>query len=218
MAMCREANLAGAPPLPTGVSFIIGNFDQLFGSPTGALLRQICARRGWVLLWALDLTINPFHHHAPPPPPGVPVPTFAPVDRVLDPEVLPHTRANVSAPAAFATGFAQAWKAAAGQRAIDPGCSALSDATLCKQRGDEGCEWVVAAPGAPPSSARCVYDPSAAKLPATVAHQLWAALGIGDGQDFRSMAMLPLGGRSCAVARKCVGVTAHDAHDCVCYP
>ena len=47
-----EANLAGAPPLPSGVHAIIADFGQLFGTATGAELQRWCRNQSWVLFWA----------------------------------------------------------------------------------------------------------------------------------------------------------------------
>jgi hypothetical protein len=35
------------------VKMVLGLFDELFGTPEGEQLRQWCAMRGWVLVWAL---------------------------------------------------------------------------------------------------------------------------------------------------------------------
>lgn len=35
------------------VKMVLGLFGDLFGTPDGALLRQLCRMRGWALVWAL---------------------------------------------------------------------------------------------------------------------------------------------------------------------
>jgi hypothetical protein len=48
-----EADLVGNPRLPLAVRFLIGNFQPLFGTATGAQLQELCIARGWGLVWAL---------------------------------------------------------------------------------------------------------------------------------------------------------------------
>jgi hypothetical protein len=101
-----EANLAGAPPLPDGVHAIIGNFDQLAGTATGAALREWCANMSWPLFWARTPpgSARGHHSHGGGGQPG----SFADDStRLADPMVLRHTRANLTASAAMVAPTAQ---------------------------------------------------------------------------------------------------------------
>ena len=84
-----EANLAGAPPLPSGVHAIIADFGQLFGTPTGEELQRWCRNQSWVLFWAPSTGGGDHHHDAG---------SFSdPSVRMADPSVLAHTKANLTA-------------------------------------------------------------------------------------------------------------------------
>jgi len=84
-----EANLAGAPPLPSGVHAIIADFGQLFGTATGEELQRWCRNQSWVLFWAPSTGGGDHHHDAG---------SFSdPSQRMADPSVLAHTKANLTA-------------------------------------------------------------------------------------------------------------------------
>ena len=48
-----EADLMGNPRLEGGVSFVIGAFAELFGTPLGSELQRLACRHAWPLFWAL---------------------------------------------------------------------------------------------------------------------------------------------------------------------
>ena len=48
-----EAQIAGNVLFPEGVKMLVGQFEQLFGTPTGMQLRHLAKQNGWVLGWAL---------------------------------------------------------------------------------------------------------------------------------------------------------------------
>ncbi|CAE7663345.1 unnamed protein product [Symbiodinium sp. CCMP2456] len=48
-----EANLLGNPRLPESVKYLIGNFQEIFGTPEGRALQRLAAHRAWPLFWAV---------------------------------------------------------------------------------------------------------------------------------------------------------------------
>eukprot|EP00928_Gymnodinium_smaydae_P040329 TRINITY_DN27361_c0_g1_i1.p1 TRINITY_DN27361_c0_g1~~TRINITY_DN27361_c0_g1_i1.p1 ORF type:complete len:203 (-),score=29.92 TRINITY_DN27361_c0_g1_i1:207-815(-) len=77
MGRYMEPNILGNPALPEGVRFLIGNLPQVFGTPSGKKLQELCKQRSWPLLWALGTSGRGFVQ---------PQFEFAMNNRILDPE------------------------------------------------------------------------------------------------------------------------------------
>lgn len=93
-----EAMPASEVPFPSGIRFVIGAFDALFGSAKGELLQRWCSENGWVLVWSLGHNVGM--------PGGMPLNFFTAPNvtwplpsnkRLADPLVLANTTVKVAA-------------------------------------------------------------------------------------------------------------------------
>lgn len=104
-----EVNIAGTVQYPQGVKLIVAEFASLFGTQAGKRVQAWAMQHGWMLAWAFGNS-------------GEQAPQLygkhldqatwsADGGRVLDPVVLAHSTANLSATPSAATTFEALWAA-----------------------------------------------------------------------------------------------------------
>ena len=107
---------------------LVGQFDQLFGTPTGRQLQALAIQNRWVLAWGLGAWNSSGwgghghgHHGHHWGPPSAPSQNYSFAGRVLDPTVLAASTAghNVTTATATAAAWKAAWTAAASARAAN---------------------------------------------------------------------------------------------------
>ena len=201
-----EANIVGNPPYhsssssSSSVSFVIGHFPSLFGTPAGRQLQTWCTGNGWALQWALGRTAPQAaggHHHWD-------NSTWVANQRLLDAEVLlrspVHNRSTIVSPAA-SRAFASTWAAVAKGRQERP------QERPRERKEENSAGWAAVGHeggGMGGGSVRSVsVEPAQWEV-------WWAEAAHTD------LRVQPPMARSCAAADRCVGVRLSD-NSCVCY-
>ena len=110
-----EGQISGNILFPEGVKMLVGQYDQLFGTPTGQQLQALCKKNKWLLLWGLgewNRTVSGGHGHWGPPGGASQNYTFS--GRVFDPTVLAASSAahNQTVSPATAASWSTAWQTA----------------------------------------------------------------------------------------------------------
>jgi hypothetical protein len=91
-----EADLAGNVLFPNGVKLLVADAVELFGTDLGVQMQTLCIKWGWVLAWSLqpDLKVEYISQ------------------RIADPTVLVHTRANATVDPDTQAAFGRVWREA----------------------------------------------------------------------------------------------------------
>jgi len=114
-----EAMPLTSMPYPTAISFVIGSFPSLFGTATGARLREWCASQGWLLVWSLGLnTQDPQNFWSI----GAETTPFPSNRRLLDPMTLAASTASANhsfGPTSWSA-FDDSWKQVNRTRTLHP--------------------------------------------------------------------------------------------------
>ncbi|KAI8893681.1 hypothetical protein BC833DRAFT_607559 [Globomyces pollinis-pini] len=98
-----ELNPITRMDLPQAVTMVIGVFDQLWGTKNATLLREVCIKQKWLLVWGTNHGLPPLgSHNTDTRNKTIPFPitnqTYDSNLRILDPFVIKSLQTNISIP------------------------------------------------------------------------------------------------------------------------